>query len=76
MANTHNLYYYDAKRIDLGKLREQAHRIAYGDDRNKAAEAIIHHHDHDTYKCDGYKHEKYLTARDENDEIIVEVYNG
>lgn len=41
---TVHMYYYDPKRLDLHKLREQAEEISKGDSRNAPRPVVIHHH--------------------------------
>ena len=70
-TGVHNFFYYDAKRIDLNKLRIDAVKAAAGDDRNKPVTSIIHYHDSED-KCEGRTHEKYWLVQTDNP-VVQEV---
>lgn len=67
--STLNIYYYDPKAIDLGKIREQANRAATGTlgKWSGPENAIIHFHDHDN-PCKGQKHERYRAVEEKHEE--------
>ena len=50
-------YYFDPKKIDIGKLRVEAAKKALGDSRNKPEISTIHHHAHGA-SCKGKTHER------------------
>ena len=62
----HNYYYYNPKKIDLGKLRAEAAGTATGTLHwmTPPATAIIHHHDSED-SCKGKQHERFPVVEDD-----------
>lgn len=58
MIPTRHMYYHDAEKFDLQKMRADAHRMSVGDSVNKPREVLIHHHKVEQ-KCENRQHESF-----------------
>lgn len=60
-----NMYWPDAEKFDLAKMREQAYKYSRGDQFNPPQTVVIHHHSHEApCVADGYddKHETFAAV--------------
>jgi len=52
------MYFHDAQKYDLQKMRADAHRHSIGDNHNNPQEVLIHHHKKEV-PCTDKQHESF-----------------